>query len=459
MDDNVTTVQNLDGEKPAPDEKPLTSLLAKPTAGQETKQPEPVSGAETDQITTPKEGADTETKIAETQPAAEAGEPAKITGEPKEGPERGKGAKVQTPEEKAARRAQVDALIDQYAEEQGVDAKDDTVRGLLSRVAHKELWIRELQAKAKQAVAEVAGQKPDRPAKPDEADLTEFERSILEADAQPESAKPGEGQGVAKPVAEPTPAPAAVAQDLAKFGDIGDGWKTEADAFEDLDKAYADRDLKKVAEIQNAIFTRQFAGMALPRVMAYVERTIKDRLDATMGDVVSEVRQTAEERRELANIRFAKKQVATIPEFADLQKMFEIDQEGALEFEGQTFESSPFNRIISRNPELLSLLEDPTTHEDLDTRDKLNRVRFYKCVARIWKREQQAQPAKPANGVKQLVEEAAKAQPKPSPDQVRQELNAGRTATGRPAGPKQESYVAMIRAPAGERPLSELIRR
>lgn len=311
----------------------------------------------------------------------------------------------------------LDELINKFAKDHpNLDPTTPEGLKILNRMANQEKYIRELKSKA---------------ASPQDG-LTEWERSLLKpvAAAQPETTQ-------AKPEAAATPVTGA----QPYFdGDPGVAWKGPADAYNELSAAWSKTDAAgnpmpdhaAINRIDLGIFERRASEMGYvkaPRVAQLIEQAIQERL----GDVLPNIRETVQSQRTQANKEFAVAELSKSADWANVAELETVDSKDPLVFEGESFPNTPLNRILATNPEILDI---NVKHKDADTAERLTYLARFRAAARIAKTGQAD-----AGKVKQALEAGAKQRDRELGDRVRQSLNGGLTATGKPNGKKTGSLV------------------
>jgi hypothetical protein len=291
--------------------------------------------------------------------------------------------------------------------------------------------------------AQPGQQKPNDADKTDAFDPAAFERELLgegqpqstekPADVKPAEAKPADGT-------QPQQAP-------PKYGDIGDAWKGPEDAWKAEEEAYAAGDYKKLSEVKAAIFKRQAAPL-LNMIGELVEQRLKDFAEKDLAEDLAPIRQQRQMERESEMLAEARSKVIgglkNLPQFKDIDAMFKAEDGKTITFNGQQFPDTPFNRLIAAHPEILNIDGD---HEDPAKRRMQAFSRRYIFAHRLWRNQQKAATAIPAEMAPALVEAGRGLADKDRTDLARSGVNAG-AAAGTGTGGK-DSYVANITRKAG----------
>lgn len=335
-------------------------------------------------------------------------------------------------------------LIQQFANETGLNPDDPGQRKTLNRLANKELFIRKLQADLD------AQKKQPEPAKPaDEPELmTAFEKEL--AAEQPDAAAPGEPPPTGT---EPDAAAAKPAETAKGYGDIGDTWKTAEESLAALNEAWAANDLRKAHDIEVARLRRNFDQAVAPQLLAFIDKMVNARLQEfskkEFGDVLPVVRKSVGEQRMAESREFAVNELRKAGA-ADIDKMFAKEDGPPLHFDGKEWVNSPLNRVLVKHPEILSIVK---THEDPIKAERATFLARYKLAYQLYK---QATPAVSAEAAKQLVDAGRNVERNKDSDRARQTLNAGSGATGLMEKGSKGSYVNDLNNLPGEVPFSSL---
>lgn len=357
-------------------------------------------------------------------PGADEGGPSYDEPEQSDQPEETEGESETDPEEaesgegaEAAEATEdLDPEIAKLAEEHGIDPA--TLKGLsIAQI------LQQLTQSAKE---------PEKPAAPAEVNWMDG----LEApkEEKPEEAPPPDPKQVAAPE------------------DIGAKWRDEEDAFKDLDAAYAEGDYRKIGTIHNAIFQRQFVGMAMP-LIEHMLAEASERIRGEFGDVVPRVREDVARQQLNGDRDWAIEQIraADSKNSALLDALFQAKNGEVVEFNGKKWPATPYNQILAENPWML----------DINAKDENPRVaqrktfhaRFSAVLSRF--REKQAGQLKP-DKAKELVETGKQIERRRHDDRVRQGLNAGRGASSA-SGKPPRGYVHELNSVPGMGSLDELM--
>lgn len=381
----------------------MPTAVTAPAGGEASSSPSAVMSSAIDQLTGT--GTDDPGPQYYDEPEGEQAEP---TGEEEPDVDPGSGEEDGEPEQA---QEDVDAEIAQIAEEYGIDP--ETLKGLSMAQIVKKL-------------TESAQQKPEQPS-------TEINWMDGLEDA---AAKPA-----VEPEAQPDPAAAEAKPDDQP--DIGAAWKSQADAVNDMNDAFAEGNWEKVGEIQNAIFKRQMFGMGVPFIQQLVNKAIED-FRGELGDVVPRVRQTIQQQQlnadkdwVLTNIRKDSKKDAAL-----LDAMFKAEDGKEIEFNGQKWPATPYNEILAANPWMLKIRE--TDDNPRIAQRKTIHARMMAALSRF--REMQGGNLKPEKA-KELVEAGAQMERRKQDDRVRQGLNAGKGASSTGGKPPRNIVHELNSAP------------
>lgn len=354
---------------------------------------------------------------------------------------------------KSATPEEVEALVQQFAKEHGLDPTnlDPTQRNLLKRLADKEAYVRYLDTP-----------KPAAPAAALSHEMSAFERSLLgdEPEKPAEAAKPAAAEPP-KPV-EAAPAP------QTGFGDIGDKWAAEPNpevaAYNDWNQALADGDFAKLSQINRAIFRRNFVADALPAIQKMSEEIASRVIQERLGDVMPDIRRTAEFQRDADYRNQAVGELRKDPELAPvIDDLYKPQSEQKITVHGVQVPDTPLNRILSENPWIAE-----TTFQGKDERATELRTTYkqLEIVARMYLQRKSnsagAAPQQPVNGktpvapeaAQQLLDAGRKIEERAAQDRLRQGINAGASAGSGSDG--EDSYVSQLVNMPGARSLASV---
>lgn len=315
----------------------------------------------------------------------------------------------------------VEALIQKLAKELGLDPNNPNQLKALKKLAHQDSHILKIQAENK---GYREGKQPT-----ENRHLTALERSLLAAEKPADAA--------AKPADQQTSAQAN--NGVMRLGDVSDAWfetknPIEA-AYKDLNDAWVSNDVRKVAEVENAMWTRRFAATGMPVVQQMVQREAQRLIEEKLGPLLGDVRPLLDQRDESESRDRAISELKNIPDFADVEKLLEPDQEGELVIDGESFPNNPLNRIVSENPWLLNIHRD---HPDAKIAKALTKTDIYRLAYNIYKKDQKPQGIDPAKAA-ELVAAGQQVARRTAADKARHGVNAGGGAGRGPQG--DQSYV------------------
>lgn len=327
----------------------------------------------------------------------------------------------------------IESLIQQFAEEHGLDLNNPNQRKIAKRLADKEAFI--LKQTAKLKTLEGGGTK-------DTDYLAEFETSLGGGETTA-----GEKVGD-KPTDKPleTKPVESSAQGLPTLGDIGDGWKTPEQGIEELNEAWSEGNWKKVHQIETARHLRYTLGLVLPLVEQRL-KPIRDQLKE-FGELAPNVRQSARERQSDDAREHAISSLSKLPDFKDvMENLFAVEDGDPVTFEDQQYENTPINRIFRDHPGLLHI-----RMEDKDPVKALKKTFFarYLEAAKLYKRSKPDSVS--PKDVKRLIEAGVNRQKTAqTQDRVRQAINAGTGSTGLgKGGADKKHYVDELNSLPGE---------
>lgn len=343
------------------------------------------------------------------------------------GADDGTGAGESTDQSAQAEDGELAALVEKFAKEYGIkDLQDpnalkniDLAR-LMKRLADKERFILKLQAGT--------ATKPPEP-KWDEglsAPRQGTERGTEQAtDPRLET--------------EPATKPAAAASEPDT--DIGSGWKTQEEAIVSLNEAYAEGDYKRVAEVENAMWKRQFTGMAAPiiqRMHGELQEAIEE-IRSQIADVIPDLRGTVVQKRFEADKSFVIDILRAKPDNTDLMESLFTEQDGPpIEFNGREYENTPYNRILIDNPYLLKIRE-----EDKDPRVATRKTLHTRMEAALQIYRKEREGTMGPEKAKELVEAGKQIAARNGQDRARQNLNAG-SGSKQTGGKPEKDYAQQL---------------
>ncbi|HUT24223.1 MAG TPA: hypothetical protein VM492_07785 [Sumerlaeia bacterium] len=370
------------------------------------------------------EGADEAAGTTQTAEEPEAGEESTADATGEEGGEAGEGEE------------DVDALIEQFAKEMGLDLNDQNQRKIAKRLADKESFIRRQKS-------ELASLKKGGEREPDY--MAEFDKSLKEPETRAEGS---EGKDRTAADAKPTETPAE--DQPRRFGDIGDGWTKPEDAYTQLNEAYANGDFRTVHQVDTALFVRRAHAILIPEIVSMLEKRLERMKETDLGDF----RKVAEERSHEDARDYAIGKIREIPKFSkSIDALFEVQEGDDIEFEGQKYDNTPFNQIIAKFPNLRFIQV-----ADKDPSKALKKTYFAKFLEAAKIHDQLLQGGNiKAGQVKALLDDAAKnAKQRDAQTRVRQGLNAGSGATGLGSSKTAKNYVDELNSLPGETPTRSL---
>jgi hypothetical protein len=215
------------------------------------------------------------------------------------------------------------------------------------------------------------------------------------------------------------------------LGDVGDDWKSPADAAQALDKAYAAGKMDEVGNIYTAMFDRNMILRAIPAIDRMFQQRLDKALEDRLSGVLPHVQESIAQRETVEAQAFALEQLETVKGFEDIRQL-QVPEEGPdVVIEGTKFKNTPLNRAIAANPEILSIYVPETderviaeakrtgeTPRQIATR--LSMLYRFRAAARAHKTGQ-VDGAK----AKQLMEAGARASERKGGEKFRQGLNAG----------------------------------
>lgn len=329
-------------------------------------------------------------------------------------------------ETQQAQAASPDAKLQQLASEYGLDPTNPKHRQLL------ESMIAKSGETAQEQTGEQTGEDDDQ--------LSEYERSLL-AEEQTAQTAGEEAQGTDKP------APLAP----GKFGDVLDDTENYEQAMQRYSDAWSpdeqgNIDYKKAADVTNALWMRQFAGIGTPIVRNIVNTVLRQQLGDVL-DVVADQRQ----RQQIVSLHAEvvdgmKKQ----PGYEHLDELFKPQSDKKIKVRGQELPDTKINRVFSKYPWILDI---HSKHPDPVKAQKATFAARLRTVAKLLKESEKSVSVADA---KELVKTGAEIERKKQNDTTRQRLNAGPGATGAGAPGKSDDddFMQRVLKPGGGRALS-----
>lgn len=305
--------------------------------------------------------------------------------------------------------------------------------------------------------------KKDHPARV----VTEFERSLAQATAEPPPAAPGSGAAAAQGQNTAAKQPAATS---AAPGEQGVPehlrWQSPIDFVVAEEQAWADYTNPEATPQQRFEAARRLdeirdyrAAMTVQRYLqsinldALVETKAQELIQAQLGDVIPAVRQTAAERAALANHEFAIAELTKAGVEGVTELMKPISQEPLI-VDGKVYDNHPYNIVALRFPALQNIR---VTHDAAgrpyppDVADRLTRIERYRTAAELWEVVKSQTPAAqagsgagtqaPAAAVQQAFQAGMQSNARATVDRARQALNAGSGATTLAAKPAERSFL------------------
>ena len=334
------------------------------------------------------------------------------------------------------------ALVETFAQPYGIKDLQDPealktidLPKLFKRLADKDSYIAKL--------------KGEQATKPPEVKWDDG----LAAPGKPEEKLAEEVPAKAQPDTKPEDAGAV---------DVGVTWKKQADAIAALNDAYADGDYDKVAEVENAMWKRQFTGMALPLIQQY-QQEMRQALDDLRGqiesilpdlkEVLPDLRGTTLRKQNEQDKEFVLGKLKENEEYADLiDPLFEEQDGPKIEFNGKEYQNTPYNRILIDNPYLLKVRE-----EDENPR-VAQRKTFYtrmEAALKIFRKEKEG--ALGPEKAQELVEAGKQLAERNGKDRVRHGLNAG-SGSKQKGGKAEKDYAQILQDLPGTDSVDEIFR-
>lgn len=311
--------------------------------------------------------------------------------------------------------------VAELAKEYGLDPKDPAQRAALEKIASK-------QAPAEESI-----------------DINDLYASLDET-------KPAAGSDT--PAKEsPAPEPSAPKGDL-KFNDAGDEWKTPLDGVKAMAEALdavnnaddASRPVMqaRLNDVQSALFTRQFVGMGLPIVAQLMEARISKAIESHLGDIKPIVDRIQARERDTSSQNKAIEMLTG--KLGDgFSAMMKIDGEGSVKFNGEEYDSTPFNRIVAENPFISDIRRDDPDPQKAAVKTYL--ARFH-AAYQIFQRNKSQQTSS-AKAISDAARAGATSSGKTTRDDTRRNLTAaGKTSdtalTGKKGEPDEAEEIADI---------------
>jgi hypothetical protein len=303
----------------------------------------------------------------------------------------------------------IDALIEKFATETGLDPKDSSQRKTLSRLAHKEQHI--LRQDARIAELEKNGKAS--------GELTDAEQELFDSytkdDESPKSdAEPPAKQDDNKPLYE--------------------SWNSAADGYQAMTKAWElvkeKGDFSKVNEVDQAFFSARVLA-ATPHFQKIAQQVIKE----TFGDLLPDIEASVRTRREDTAREWALQKLSKEKGFENIDDLFKAEPDSEPIIDGEDkFPNSPLNRILSENPEIMDINVTHFKGKPLSEQDALRAtfLKRYRLIQNLAKRGKID-----SKRAKKLVQSGAEMEKRTKTDRVRQELNRG---PGARQDQQEESY-------------------
>jgi hypothetical protein len=321
-------------------------------------------------------------------------------------------------------------LIEKYAKQYGLkdlndpDAwKSTDLPKLFKQLADKENFIQKLKGQTK----------------PPEVPWNEGLEQAP-ADARADKAPPDQQQ------------PPQERQDEQAPPDIGASWRAQEDAIADMNEAWAAGDFKKVSEVENAMWARQFVGMGLPHMQRIVQQAVAQ-LRNELQDVVPAMREGVQRQQVQQDKDFAISQLRGNPDYAEtIEDLFKVEEGPNIQYNGEEFPNTPYNRMLAEHPHLLKIRE---MDENPRVAQRKTAYTRYEAALRLYKTSLNGSlgPEK----AQQLVEAGKKIAGRNEKDRVRRGLNAGpgsRQTGGRP----ERDYASTLQDLPGYGAVDELFK-
>jgi len=337
-------------------------------------------------------------------------------------------AKPESKPVEAVANPDLEALIAQYAKEEGLDPTQPKDLRLMRRLAEKELHIR----RSKSAPSETQKGAMDL---------------VNELFDEPKAETEGKPPAEAKPKAE------AAEEEADPVFTLADSFKSSTDAEQAYMDLIADASAtsEQIARAGDAAFVYRMRK-ALPAIDEIVEARVRAALDPYITDlapVLSQSKQAAMSAEREGVIDRLKSR----PEYAEIDTLFAKQSEQTLEIDGGTFPDTPLNRAIAEAPWIMQIkVEDPNLSAEQNRKRTL--AQRYAAAWKIAKSQQNSIDPKTREG---LVEIGAAAERNKQQDQVRQGLNSGRAGVA--GGTKAEGKASSLWSTGDESvPMSSLFK-
>lgn len=260
--------------------------------------------------------------------------------------------------------------------EDGEDGANDTFNAALLEVA-KELGFDSLESLSEKQLAklkELVKVSPETGSGDDDEmdegdDLTEYERSLLAEDEEEAQGDKGEEKGDgkgeekegAKPAAAPEPADIQAFYASLLDGKFKLSYESDADFYEQLNKAAEAKDVKTYEVLQNQRFVERGMKFLKPVLELLVDRKL-DTFADLITPALSEYTQVSSQRR----VSTARDKAITELEsltvksgakpYSGIKQFLTPDQpEKKVVLNGKSFPSSPWTRVLKANPEILNI--------------------------------------------------------------------------------------------------------
>lgn len=285
----------------------------------------------------------------------------------------------------------------------------------------------------------------------DEEALTEYERSLLAADEEEEAAA---GKKDDKDKADDKPADSSVDEPATAnqfYASILDGkfkllYDSDADFYDKLNKAAADKDVKTYEVLQNQRFVERGVKFLLPALQLLVDRKL-DTFAEIITPALSEYSNVSSQRR-VANAR--DKAISELESLATksgakpysgIKQFLTPDQpDKNVVINGASFPSSPWTRVLKANPEILNIR---VPGKDGKTDPTATFISQYKAAMKLSKATSTSTTAPVAKKVAEKMASAgAKAGQRQAQRNAGGKLNSNSSSgTGKQAGQDKKNWA------------------
>jgi hypothetical protein len=248
-------------------------------------------------------------------------------------------------------------------------------------------------------------------------------------------------QAAAQQRPAPQDAPRTPEQQQRQDGEIvGQNWHSWEDAQMDLAAAWnasdaqgnPKPDLRRVAEVNNAIFARQLDQYA-PFIEQMIDQRARSLYEERFGPIEPQVREMAMQRQGDENIEFAMSELERTDEsFNDIRNILQPVQGPPLTINGEQVQNTLFAQAVMDAPEILDIVIQGKN--PIET-DRLTIKRRLEAAHRVLQRKKANEER-----LKQATDTGQEIAKREQEGRVRHSLNKG-SGTGQINGGKESTYM------------------